>query len=99
MIALLASLLLSAAPYTGDTQYDYILDCMAVDMPYEHKKGMNEELIPIFSALHCQCMLQTMAYVGQMGGGTPEWMRPDINKNCRKKTRELLTPKPQKKCR
>ncbi len=96
MISLIASLIL--ATHTGDSQVDYVLDCMSVDMPYELKKGMRWDVVPLYSALHCTCMLDTSQAVGVMSAGPlPDWMLVDVNKLCRKKTNELLKPKPQKK--
>ncbi len=72
---------------------------MAVDMPYEAKKGMREDLIPLFSSLHCMCMYTTSRDVGLMSGGgpLPDWMMEKINGTCRQKTKELLSPKPHRK--
>jgi len=95
MISMIASLILAA--HTGNSRVDYIVDCIAVDLPYELNKGMRDDIAPLFSVLHCTCMLDTTLFVGQMGGGIPDYMLADINKNCRAKTKALLTPKPNKK--
>ena len=71
---------------------------MASDMPYEAFKAMRSDLIPVVSSLHCECMYTTTRFVSQMSPGEiPEWMLQQINADCRKKTKALLTPKPAKK--
>ena len=98
MISLIASLIL--ATHTGDSQVDYVLDCMAVEIPYQRNKyAAGPGYAVLEAALQCQCMYDTTQWVGQMSGGPlPVYMMDTINHHCRKKVKELLKPKPAPKC-
>lgn len=98
MISLIASLIL--ATHTGDSQVDYVLDCMAVEIPYQRNKyAAGPGYAVLEAALHCQCMYDTEMYVGQISGGPlPVWTMDSINHMCRRKVKALLTSKKEKPC-